>query len=59
MNTNNMINAVVSDPLFAGDNNPKIANVNVATAINPNWTPVPTKQLNNIGEKLGGRNTSP
>jgi hypothetical protein len=45
MNTNNMIKAVVSDPLFAGDNKPKIANVKVATAINPNCTPVPTKQL--------------
>ncbi len=59
MKTNNMINAVVSEPLFAGDNKPKIAKVNVATAINPNCTPVPTKQLNKMGEKVGGRNTSP
>ena len=45
MKTNNKINAVINDPLFAGDNKPSRANVNVAIHIQHSWTPEPTKTL--------------
>ena len=57
--TNRRMNAVVNEPLFAGDSNPSKANESVAMLIIKSCIPVPTKILSNMGWLEGGLKTSP